>query len=381
MKCIHEVSPEFLKGKRVLVRTDFNVPVSSSGKVLETARIDFCIKTITYLKNSGARVILISHIGREKDETLLPVFNYLKTKFSLDFISDWNEVLIAQKAEQMEEGTVIMLENLRQQSGETNNEHTFATFLASLGEIYVNDAFSASHREHASIVTLPTLLKSYCGCQFKKEFESLSKVFTPEHPFVVLMGGAKFETKIPVIESLLSIADTIFVGGALANDILKANGYEIGESKVNDMGKVYAEKTFKNKKVILVEDVRVKSFLFNKNKNLTDIKNTDKIIDGGIKTANLLADKIKDAKFIVWNGPFGTFEQGNSFLSKKVIEAIAQSNAYSIVGGGDTVAEVKKLGKEDVFDFMSLSGGAMLEFIAKKTLPGIEVLLGLTTRG
>lgn len=374
MKSIHEISPEFLKGKRVLVRTDFNVPISSSGRVLETARIDFCLKTITYLKNSGARVILISHIGREKQETLLPVFNYLKTKFPLDFISDWNEVLIAQKVEQMEESTVIMLENLRQQDGETDNIHLFAEFLASLGEIYVNDAFSASHREHASIVTLPTLLKSYCGCQFKKEYETLSKVFNPEHPFVVLMGGAKFETKIPVIESLLGVADTVFVGGALANDILKANGYEVGQSKVNDIDKNYAETIFKNEKVILVNDVKVKSFLFNKNKTIKDIKHTDKIIDGGEETALLLNEKIKEAKLIVWNGPFGTFEQGNSFLSKKVIDAITKSSAYSIVGGGDTVAEVKKLGKENSFDFMSLSGGAMLEFIAKKTLPGVEVL-------
>lgn len=374
MKSIHEISPEFLKGKRVLVRTDFNVPISSSGRVLETARIDFCLKTITYLKNSGARVILISHIGREKQETLLPVFNYLKTKFPLDFISDWNEVLIAQKVEQMEESTVIMLENLRQQDGETDNIHLFAEFLASLGEIYVNDAFSASHREHASIVTLPTLLKSYCGCQFKKEYETLSKVFNPEHPFVVLMGGAKFETKIPVIESLLGVADTVFVGGALANDILKANGYEVGQSKVNDIDKNYAETIFKNEKVILVNDVKVKSFLFNKNKTIKDIKHTDKIIDGGEETALLLNEKIKEAKLVVWNGPFGTFEQGNSFLSKKVIDAITKSSAYSIVGGGDTVAEVKKLGKENSFDFMSLSGGAMLEFIAKRTLPGVEAL-------
>ncbi|MEN9921501.1 MAG: hypothetical protein RLZZ517_479 [Candidatus Parcubacteria bacterium] len=373
MKCIHEVSPEFLKGKRVFVRTDFNVPISS-GKVAETARIDFCLKTITYLKNSGARVILISHIGRQKNETLAPVFKYLKTKLNLDFIPEWNEVFISQKVEQMKEGDVVLLENLRQQSGETDNSYAFAQFLASLGEIYVNDAFSASHREHTSIVTLPTLLKSYCGCQFKKELETLSKVFNPEHPFVVLMGGAKFETKIPVIESLLNVADSVFVGGALANDILKANGYEVGQSKVSDMDKGYAENIFKNEKVILVDDVRVKSFLFNKNKSLKDIKNTDKIIDGGEKTANILAEKIKQAKLVVWNGPFGTFEQGDSFLSKKVIEAISKSNAYSIVGGGDTVAEVKKLGKENVFDFMSLSGGAMLEFIAKKTLPGIEVL-------
>jgi 3-phosphoglycerate kinase len=375
MKSIHEVSPEILKGKRVLVRTDFNVPVSSSGKVLETARIDFCLKTIIYLKNSGARVILISHIGREEDATLLPVFNYLKTKFDLEFVPTWNVTAIEEKIKNMSEGSIVLLENLRQQSGEVQNTYEFATMLASFGDMYVNDAFSVSHREHASIVTLPSLLRSYCGCQFKKEFETLSKVFTPHHPFVVLMGGSKFETKIPVIESLLSVADTVFVGGALANDLLKANGYEVGRSKVNDMDKEYAKRIFENEKVILVNDVRVEAFLFNKNKSLDKISDTDKIIDGGSNTADILDKKIKEAKFIVWNGPFGTFEQGNSFLSKKVIDAIIKSNAYSIVGGGDTVAEVRKLGKESVFDFMSLSGGAMLEFIAKKSLPGIEALL------
>lgn len=374
MKCIHEVLPEFLKGKRVLVRVDFNVSISSSGKILETARIDFSLKTITYLKNCGAKVILISHIGRQKTDTLTPVFAYLKKKLELDFISTWNEVEIATKVESMKDSQVVLLENLRQQSQEEQNDYSFAQFLASLADIYVNDAFSASHREHASIVTIPQLLKSYCGCQFKKELDSLSKVFTPNHPFVVLMGGAKFETKIPVIESLLKVADTVFVGGALSNDILKANGYEVGQSKVNDMDKEYAQTIFKNPKVILVEDVRVQALIFNKNKKIKELTTKDKIIDGGAETANMLAQKIKEAKFIVWNGPFGTFEQGNSFLSKKVIEAIEKSDAYSIVGGGDTVAEVKKIGKEDVFDFMSLSGGAMLEFIAKGTLPGIEAL-------
>lgn len=374
IKSIHEVSPEFLKGKRVLVRVDFNVPVTSSGAVLDSSRIDASLKTITYLRNSGAKIILISHIGRKPEETLLPVFKYLKTKINLTFIPDWNEVRIAGNVDVMKNGDIILFQNLRAKEEEVENKYSFVEFLASLGDMYVNDAFSASHREHASIVGVPKILKSYCGCQFKNEIDIISKVFTPEHPFVVLMGGAKFETKIPVIESLLDKADSIFVGGALANDILKANGYEVGQSKVNDMDKTYAEHIFNTKQVILVEDVRVQSFLFNKNKELKELTTEDKIIDGGAETANILAQKIKDAKFIVWNGPFGTFEQGNSFLSKKVIEAIANSDAYSIVGGGDTVAEIKKLGKEKVFDFVSLAGGAMLEFIAKGSLVGVDVL-------
>ena len=374
MKCIHEVSPEFLKSKRVLVRVDFNVPLSSSGSILELARINGVMKTITYLKNCEARVILMSHIGRDAKETLEPIFDYLKTKINIGFISDWNEVKIAETVGRLKDGEIILLQNLRAQKGEEDNNFSFAQFLASLGDIYVNEAFSASHREHASIIGIPKILKSYCGCQFKSELDILSKVFNPEHPFVVLMGGAKFETKIPVIESLIPKADTVFVGGALANDILKANGYEVGQSKVNDMDKTYAEQIFNNKKVILVEDVKVKSILFNKNKHRQEIKNTDKIIDGGLETANKLSQKIKEAKLIVWNGPFGTFEQGNSFLSKKVIEAISDSEAYSIVGGGDTVAEIRKLKKEKSFDFVSLAGGAMLEFIAKGSLPGVEAL-------
>jgi 3-phosphoglycerate kinase len=373
MKCIHEVPPEILKGKRVLVRTDFNVPISKSGKILETARIDFCLKTILYLKNSGAKVIIISHIGREKTETLLPVYTYLNQKVPLEFVSHWNEVEIANKVEQLQDGQILLLENLRQKDEEVNNDPKFSQLLASLANIYVNDAFSASHREHASIVGVSKLLQSYAGCQFKKELNVLSNIFTPEHPFIVLMGGSKFETKIPVVESLLEVADTVFVGGALSNDILKATGNEVGKSLVSDINIEYAQNLIKNPKFMIVKDVRVDSLLF-KNKDIKKVNKNNRIIDGGALTAKILAEKIKQAKLVVWNGPFGTFEQGNSFLSKKVIKAIEESSAYSIIGGGDTVAEVKMLGKENIFDFMSLSGGAMLEFIAKKTLPGIDVL-------
>lgn len=373
MKCIHQASPELLRGKYVFVRTDFNVPIEE-GVIVDTSRIDAALKTIVYLKNSGARVILASHIGRDPHETLSPVYAYLKKKFEVSFASSWNYEEITKARNQMSDGSVLLLENLRAHAGEESNDEQFVEFLASLAEVYVNEAFSASHRAHASIVGVPQHLKSYCGCQFKLEYDTLSKVFNPEHPFIVLMGGAKFETKIPVIESLITKADSIFVGGALANDILKANGYEVGLSKVNDLDKNYAEQIWKSEKVIVVEDVKVKSFLFNTNKHISAVSKEDKIIDGGSKTASLLSQKIKEAKLVVWNGPFGTFEQGNSFLSKKVIDAISASDAYTIVGGGDTVAEVKKLGKENEFDFISLSGGAMLEFIAEGTLVGVEAL-------
>jgi phosphoglycerate kinase len=374
MKCIHEISPEFLIGKKILLRTDFNVPLSNRGKILEASRIDVALKTITYLRNSGSQIILISHIGREQDETLKPVFEYLKNKIPVSFIDTWDEKEIRQKTSSLKNGEIILLENLRAKKEEEQNEPYFASFLASLADVYVNDAFSVSHRSHASIIGVPALLKSYCGCQFKVEYENLSRVFQPKQPFVVLIGGAKFETKIPVIESLLDKADSIFVGGALANDILKATGYEVGRSKVGDLNKEYIQNILKNKKIIFVEDVKVKSFPFTKNKKLNELTIEDKIIDGGVKTAQILQQKIKEAKFIVWNGPFGTFEQGNSFLSTKVISAIMDSNSYSIVGGGDTVAEIKKLKKEKAFDFISLSGGAMLEFIAKGTLVGIDAL-------
>lgn len=375
MKCIHEVSPELLKGKRVLVRTDFNVPLAQK-KIVDTTRIDASFKTITYLKNSGAKIILISHTGREKTDSLAPIAGYLSSKTNSTYIDEWDFEKINIAVENLQEGEIILLPNLRSHDGETSNDEEFAHNLSQLADLYVNDAFSASHRAHASIVGVPQYVKSYCGCQFSLEYQNISKVFEPEHPFVMLMGGAKFETKLPVVQSLLSKADIIFVGGALANDILKANGYEVGLSKVNDMDKEYAEYIYKSEKVFVVEDVKVKSFLFNKNKHIKDVSKEDKIIDGGLETANALSQKIKDAKLIVWNGPFGTFEQGNSFLSKNVIEAIARSDAYSIIGGGDTVAEVKKLGKEKVFDFISLSGGAMLEFIAEGSLVGVDALQG-----
>ena len=374
MKCIHEVAPELLAGKRVIVRTDFNVPISKSGIVEEPARIDASLKTITYLRNSGARIILISHIGRDPQETLKPVSSYLKKNLPIAFVDSWDEGRIRSAVDALRDGEVVLLENLRAKKEEEENDPGFVEFLASLADVYVNDAFSVSHRAHASVVGVPEHLKAYCGCQFKSEHENISRVFSPEHPFIVLMGGAKFETKIPVIESLLEKADTIFVGGALANDILKANGYEVGQSKVNDMDADYARTIFNNEKVLLVEDVRVQSFLLPQNKTLKEVSAGDKIIDGGSLTAQRLADKIAQAKLVVWNGNFGTFEQGNSFLSTKVINAISKSGAYSIAGGGDTVAEIKKLGQEGAFDFISLSGGATLEFIAKGTLPGIEAL-------
>ncbi len=374
MKCIHEVAPELLAGKRVIVRTDFNVPISKSGNVEEPARIDAALKTITYLRNSGARIILISHIGRDPQETLRPVFLYLKKKLPVAFVDSWDEDRIRSAVDALRDGGVVLLENLRAKKEEEENDSGFVEFLASLADMYVNDAFSVSHRAHASVVGIPEHLKAYCGCQFKSEHENISRVFSPEHPFIVLMGGAKFETKIPVIESLLEKADTIFVGGALANDILKANGYEVGQSKVNDMDADYAHAIFNNEKVLLVEDVRVQSFLLPQDKSVKNVLPTDVIIDGGPKTARSLAAKISQARLIVWNGNFGTFEQDNSFLSSRVIRAISNSDAYSIAGGGDTVAELKKLGRENVFDFVSLSGGAMLEFIAEGTLPGIEAL-------
>jgi len=374
MKCIHQISPELLKGKKVIVRVDFNVPLTNSGTVAESARIDGANKTLTYLRNSGARIILISHIGRDPKETLSPVFEYLKPTTDITFCDSWEKEKVENSINTLQNSQTLLLENLRAHKGEETNDEEFVKFLSSFADVYVNDAFSASHREHASIVGIPKYTKSYYGCQFKSEYDNISKVFEPEHPFVVLMGGAKFETKIPVIESLLNKADSIFVGGALANDILKVNGYEVGTSKVNDLDPEYGQKIFNNDKVIVVEDVKIKAFPFTKNKHISEVGIEDKIIDGGAETASILTQKIAKAKFIVWNGPFGTFEQGNSFLSKKVIEAIALSDSYSIVGGGDTVAEIKKLGKESVFDFISLSGGAMLEFIAKGTLPGIEAL-------
>lgn len=352
-----------LKGKTVLLRVDFNVPIEN-GKVMDDFRIIKALPTIKFLLKKGAKIILITHLGKDGKESLAPVIKHF---FAISKIS---------------ENKVTFFENIRKFSGEVKNNLAFAKKLARMVDptlsgragIYVNDAFSVSHRKHASIVLLPKLLPSYAGFQLEEEIENLSHAFKKtKHPFLFILGGAKFSTKMPLIKRYLKLADYVFVGGALANDFLKAKGCEVGHSLVSDTNYGISE-LLKNKKLILPVDLVVRS----ENKLITvkaeEVKKDENILDIGDTTVKNVETLIKKAKFILWNGPLGKYEDGGAEGTKKILKLVAASKAESIVGGGDTVVLITKLKIENKFSFVSTGGGATLDFLANGTLPGIKAL-------
>lgn len=358
-----------LKGKQVFVRADFNVPVVN-GKITDDFRIKKSFQTIDYLRQNGAKIILSSHIGGGTD-TLHPVYDYLKQKYDVVFIEDYFPNVPNLEAF-FREGKIVLLENLRKYNEEKNNDDTFAKHLAGLADIYINEAFSASHREHASIVKIPKYIPGYTGFVFEEEVTELSKAFHPEHPFVFILGGAKFDTKLPLIRKFWNIADGVFIGGALANDFLKEKGLEVGKSLVSQ--KEYDLSPFLNEKLVLPIDVVVLGPGDGDTKFVEEVLPRDTIVDAGLETLAQFAAKIQGAKFILWNGPLGNYESGFKEGTLNLARLIAHSNANSIVGGGDTIASITGLGLSDKFSFISTGGGAMLEFLANETLPGIEAL-------
>jgi phosphoglycerate kinase len=363
-----------LSGKKVILRVDFNVPMKD-GVVLDDFRIKKTIPTILFLQKAGARVIIISHLGEEGKESLLPVYTKLKKYIkevnfiSTPIFSDETE----KRVNDMKKGEIVLLENLRRETGEKKNSPSFARALSRYGEIYVNDAFSVSHREHASIVGITKYLPGYAGLQFSLEIENLSKVFNVKHPFLFILGGAKFETKIPLIKKFLRGADNIFIGGAIANDFFKARGYEVGVSLVGGSN-FQIPQLMKSKNLTLPIDVEVTKNGKSRFINPTDVLSEENIVDIGPKTIENLKDLINKAEFILWNGPLGKYENGFGGGTEELLKIIAKSKAISIIGGGDTVALISKLKIEDKLGFVSTGGGATLDFLAKGTLPGIRVL-------
>lgn len=347
-----------LKGRRVLARVDFNVPVKN-GKVGEDFRIKKTLPTIKLLQNKGAKIIILSHFGENRD-SLKPVANYLKKRLkNFKFIPTIFGKAAEKTISQMKNGDILMPENLRTNPGEEKNDDNFAKKLASLGNVYVNEAFSVSHRKHASIVGIPKYLPSFAGLLFEKEVKNLEKAFKPRHPFLFILGGIKFESKLGVLERFLKIADKIFIGGALANNFLKLKGIDIDKSICDE--KVSVKKYLNNPKIVLPIDFKKKDGI---------------VLDIGPKSIKKLSDLIKKAKFILWNGPMGDFEEKKFATGTfEIAELIANSRAVSIVGGGDTIAVATRAGVVKKFSFVSTGGGAMLEFLAKRTLPGIEAIL------
>ncbi len=363
----------YLSGKKVLLRIDLNVPIKE-GKTLENFRIKKVLPTINFLRESGAKTIFLSHL-EDKNKNILslrPVFEYLRKYFpDILFASDFSELKIA--IQNAGAGDLILLENLRNWPGEKSCDENFINELASFGDIYINDAFSVSHRKHASIVGLPKKLPSFTGFLFEEELKNLSEVFSPEHPFLFILGGAKTETKLPLFAKFIKTADYIFIGGVLANDFLKARGFEVGKSLISKGIEEEIIRLSQNSKVILSQNVIVGNKDVSIKKSIGNVLEEDAIKDVVVSDLEVLDRVIQKSKFILWNGPMGNLEEGFLEGTQKLAKLISQSPAKSIMGGGDTISALDDSVLEK-FSFVSTAGGAMLDFLANETLPGIEAL-------
>ena len=319
------------------------------------------------------KVILITHLGKGGDSLDL-VADVLKKLIKSSFVANILGLEAEIAVNNMKDGDVLLLENLRNDKGEQAADKFFASSLAKLGDVYVNEAFSVDHREDASLVLLPKLLPAYAGFQLEEEIKNLSKAFKkPKRPFLFILGGAKFSTKMPLIKKYLKLADYIFIGGALLNDFLRAEGEEVGTSLVSDEN-FGIKDLLGNKKILLPEDVVVKYGSELINRSVRDVQHDEFILDIGTKSVKNLAPFIKRAKLILWNGPLGDYEIGGDVATKKILKLVANSKAISIIGGGDTNEIISQIKMEKKFSFMSTGGGATLDFLANGTLPGIKAL-------
>jgi phosphoglycerate kinase len=376
MKTVRDI--QILENIPVLLRASLNVPLVS-GKVANAFRLKKALPTIQYLREKNARVILIGHIGEKGTETLEPVYQAMK-----EFIPDLKfcAVTIGEQARAavraLPAGGVLMLENLRRDRGETMNDRKFSEALAELADVFVEDSFDVCHRAHASVVGVPALLPSYAGLQVEEEVSQLTKALKPAHPAVAIIGGAKFSTKEPVMTKLLQTYDRVFAGGALGNDFVKAMGNSVGKSLVSDADPKAIKALLADRKLATPLDAVVgklgSSQAESRVSNLDSIGAEEAILDDGPRTSELLAGLVKEAKMVLWNGPLGNYENGFVDATRALVVAIANSDAYSIIGGGDTEAAIEELHVQEHFSFISTGGGAMLDFLAKGTLPGLQAL-------
>jgi len=370
--------PKTLKNKRVLVRVDFNVP-SRLGKVQDDFRIKKTIPTIKELQNRRNSVILLTHFEVGGDvPSLLHIASYLRRHGfpKLRFVGDVVGEKAQRAASTMKQGEVILLENVRKDAREKKNPASFAKELASLADVFVNEAFSASHREHASIVGVPRHIPSYAGPLFVLEVKHLNRALRPKKPFLFIIGGNKFSTKAKLVSKFLRKSNNIFIGGSLSNTFLFVNGYTVGKSEIErDMIGIIRKKFSKSSKIITPTDVVVRRSGKKETVQIDELQQKDIIYDVGEDSVRMLEPFIKNARFILWNGPIGFIEGGYTSGTKQLANLLAASKAEVIVGGGDTVAYLDKLKLTDEFSFVSTGGGAMLDFLANKTLPGIEALI------
>lgn len=383
-----------LKGKKVLMRADFNVPLNEDGVITDDTRIQAALPTIKYILDQGASLILMSHLGRPKNEpdpklSLLPVAKRLSEVLGTEVVFNDDGEVVGQvtkdAAAALKPGQILLLQNTRFRPEEKKNDPSFAKELASLADVFVEDAFGSSHRAHASTAGVADYLPAVSGFLIQKELDFIGGALEdPKRPFVAILGGAKVSDKIGVINNLLEKVDFLIVGGGMAYTFLKAQGYEIGtslleEDKIDLAKDLLAKAEAKGVKLLLPVDVVVAPE-FKADAPATNVK-IDAIpadqmgLDIGVETQKLFADTIKDAKTVIWNGPMGVFEfpefaKGTVAVAK----AMAESDAVTIIGGGDSAAAVKQLGFEDGMSHISTGGGASLEFMEGKVLPGIDVL-------
>jgi phosphoglycerate kinase len=361
-----------IRGKRVLLRLDLNVPLAR-GKVVDDFRIKAALPTINMLRDAGAKTIIISHIEGKGGESLSPVADYLVShKVPVTFISKFFTAAAQKTLDGMKDGDIVLFENVRINKGEKANDPDFARKLADMADMYVNEAFPVSHRAHASIVGVPKFIPSYAGPTFMREIENLSMAFNPPKPFLFILGGAKFDTKMPLIQKFMKSADMIYVGGALANNFFKELKYETGTSSVSE-GEFDLSGLLQSGKVFIPIDVVV-SGKKKTQKPAHEVEKKEAVWDIGNESLLELQALVKQAAFVLWNGPMGNYELDFVEGTKKVAEIVARSNAKSIVGGGDTVAAIQSLGLMEKFTFVSTGGGAMLDFLVQETLPGIDAL-------
>ena len=382
-----------LKGKKVIIRVDFNVPMEN-GIITDDNRIRESLETIEYAVDHGAKVILLSHLGRIKTEedkkghSLKPIADRLQGLITskVIFVPETRGALVEEKINELKSGEILLLENTRFEDvvdlKESNDDTELGVYWASLGEIFINDAFGTAHRTHASNVGIASNLPSGIGFLIEKELKAFEPLLeNPEHPFTIILGGAKVKDKIGVISNLVEKADQILIGGGMAYTFLKATGIEVGSSLVDDSSLDFCKKILEeyDQKIILpIDSVNADEISSNTIPNecfISDIKQGEMGLDIGHNTVKLFGQYLRDSKTILWNGPVGVFEYDNfSSGTEGICQILNDVDANIIIGGGDTVAAVKKLGYEKAMSFLSTGGGAALELLEGKTLPGIAAI-------
>ena len=382
-----------LNQKKVLLRLDLNVPLDN-GKITDTTRIDKILPTINFLLKSEAKIIILSHVGRPKGKivkelSLKPICEDLKNKLNenIRLVSKNIKEIKSTDLFNEQDEKIVILENIRFYEEEEKNDNSFAKHLASLGDIYVNDAFSCSHRAHASIFEITKFIPSYAGLQLILEIDALTKITSEiKKPITCIIGGSKISSKINIIKNLIHKFDNIIIVGGMANNIIKYKGHEIGRSiQENDCEQIIEEifslSKKENCKIIYPEDVAVGKGLNGSPeiKELNNVLKDELILDIGPKTIKTINQLIEESSTILWNGPAGYFENskfaiGSIEIAKKIVEKNKSNTIYSVAGGGDTVALLNVIGATNHFNFVSTAGGAFLEYLEGKELPGINAL-------